>query len=161
MKKNNVISLERLNGMLANIKADKKVKEAALTPTVRKSMSLRKIRLKGHPETIYAFSKAAGREMMVMVDIVSGATKLVCDRDIVSMTDVKENFRIKGVTYGLFDTVNGHKRYRPLSCEPRKGRHKMSINGEEVASALQEAEQIAEDQEEAFWEMVTAAYSRV
>ena len=161
MKKNNVISLERLNGMLANIKADKKVKEAALTPTVRKSMSLRKIRLKGHPETIYAFSKAAGRKMMVMVDIVSGATKLVCDRDIVSMTDVKENFRIKGVTYGLLDTINGHKRYRPLSCEPRKGRHKMSINGEEVASALQEAEQIAEDQEEAFWEMVSAAYSRV
>ena len=157
MKKNNVISLERLNGMLANIKADKKVADAALEPTVRTSMSLKKIRLKGHSETVYAFSKAAGRKMMVMVDIVSGATKLVFDRDIVSMTDVKENFRIKGVTYGLLDTINGHKRYRPLSCEPRKDRHKMSINGEEIASALQEAEQIAEDQEEALWEMYCSA----
>lgn len=153
MKKNSVISLEKLNGMLANIKADKKVAEASLEPTVRTSMSLRKIRLKGHPETIYAFSKAAGNEEIVMVDIVSGATRLVSKLDIVSMTDVKDKFRLKGVTYGLIDTINGHKRYRPLSCEPRKDRHKMSVNGKEVVSAEAEIEGLAEDQCAALWDM--------
>ncbi len=143
------IALEKLNSVLANIKANKALevynqqKPDSKIGTVEENVHLAKVTLRvnfakneaNHP--FYAFVKNAGK-MLIIVDLVSGTAKVVTPSTVASVTNVKGNFRINGVTYGLKDTINGQPRFRPLSYEPKKDRHKMSINGEEVTRALAE-----------------------
>lgn len=155
------IALEKLNEVLVNVKANAAVKDfnASAAPndvidmdTVDKKVHLAKIVLRapavknqaGVP--FYAFIKRAG-DKMALVDVISGSAQLVCPSIIASESDVKGKFRINGITYGLKDTVNGYKRYRPLSCEPRKHpAKKIALNGPEISEALAEEEAIAEDE---------------
>jgi len=140
-----IIALEKLNSILVNIKADKTIdefdkKNPGLIGERDGKVHLVKIILrvgsfkKAAHVPFYAFVKKAG-SYIAIVDVETGAAQIVDPSVIASETDVKGNFRINGVTYGLKDTVNGCKRYRPLSCEPKRPRRKISVNSPEVTEA--------------------------
>lgn len=137
-----IIALEKLNTILVNRKADKVIadfskKNPDLIGECDRNVHLVKIilRVAGFKKNarvpFYAFIKRAGA-YDVVVDVETGAAQVVDPSIIASETDVKGNFRIDGVTYGLKDTIGGFKRYRPLSCEPKRPRQKLKVNSPEV-----------------------------
>lgn len=137
-----IIALEKLNSILVNRKADKVIaafskKNPDLIFDSDRNVHLVKIilRVAGFKKNarvpFYAFVKRAG-EYVAVVDVETGAAQVIDPSVIASETDVKGNFRIDGVTYGLKDTVDGFKRYRPLSCEPKRPRRKLKVNSPEV-----------------------------
>lgn len=134
------ISLEKLNSLLANIKADRTVKQyndanpdKAEPRACEHKIHLAKVVSRtdlfknkaGVP--FYAFVKKVG-SLVVLVDLVTGSAQIVAASVIASESDVKDNFRVNGVTYGVKDSVNGFKRYRPLSYEPKKPRRKLKVS---------------------------------
>lgn len=172
----NIIALEKLNGVLVNVKANKTL-ETFNKQNVEKMKKEAKLQGKEADENInvetiyfqsgakphlvkialsqpmfkkntgvpfYAFVKNANDGNVVIVDVITGSSKVINDSIIISETDAGDQFRIKGVTYSLQDTVGGLKRYRPLSAEPRKPRQRLTPNSPAVISAVMEEEAMQE-----------------
>ncbi len=146
------ISLEKLNSILVNQKLDKVINDfmsnnpELITSTehinAKPRLSKLCLRVAGFKKSIntpfYAFVKNAG-QLIAIFDIETGSAKMVDPTIISSETDVKDKdiFKISGVNYGLKDTINGFKRYRPLTFEGKKPRQKMSVFSPEVVDAIE------------------------
>lgn len=147
-----IIALEKLNGMLVNVKADtafaefqKKNPECIDLTTCDKQPQLVQLVLrvpmfkKNTAVPFYAFIKHSNT-LAAVVDVQTGSVKVIDPSVIASETEVHGDFRIKGVTYGLKDTIDGFKRYRPLSIEPRRPRKHLTPLSPEVVNSKEEAE---------------------
>ena len=151
------IAEKKLNTMVANIKADNAFSEfnkqnpdlvdvssCEAKPNLVKVVLRVAMFKKNASVPFYAFIKHSAN-FAAIVDIQTGAVKIVDSSVIASETEVLGNFRIKRVTYGLKDTVNGFKRYRPLSVAPRKPRKRLSPLSPEVVAAVCDSEAGTED----------------
>lgn len=150
-----IIGAKKLNSLVANMKADNAfsvfnkqnpdlvdVSSCEAKPNLVKVVLRVAMFKKNASVPFYAFIKHSAN-FAAIVDIQTGAVKIVDSSVIASETEVLGNFRIQGVTYGVGDTVNGYKRYRPLSVEPRKPRQHLSPLSPEVVSAVSECEAAA------------------
>ncbi len=151
-----IIGAKKLNSLVANMKADDAFKEfnkqnpdlvdvssCEAKPNLVKVVLRVAMFKKNASVPFYAFIKHSANNFAAIVDIQTGAVKIVDSSVIASETEVLGNFRIQGVTYGVGDTVNGYKRYRPLSVEPRKPRQHLSPLSPEVVAAVSECEDAA------------------
>lgn len=170
----NTIALEKLNSILVNVKANKtledfnkqyveKIKkerkaQGEETDVVIEIISFQpgekphlvKITLskplfkKNAGIPFYAFVKNADKGLVVLIDVITGSAKVIDASVILSETDAGDQFRIKGTTYALKDTVNGFKRYYPVSVAPRKPRQHLTPNSPVVDAALMEEKALQE-----------------
>lgn len=154
----NIIALEKLNAILANIKSDEAIKDfnqknkrknidsiqflADEKPHLMKLTLKQPLFKKNSGVPFYAFVKSADNGYIIVVDVITGAAKVIENSIIDSEADAGRKFRINGVTYGLQDTVNGFKRYCPLSVEPRKPRQRLTPNSKAVVYAVVEEEEM-------------------
>lgn len=151
------IAEKKLNTMVANIKANKAFEDfnkknpnlvdlssCEAQPQMVKIVLRVPMFKKNASVPFYAFIKHS-KNLNAIVDLQTGAAKIVDSSVIASETEVLGNFRIKGVTYGLKDTVNGFKRYRPLSVAPSKPRKRLSPLSPEVVAAVCDSEAGTED----------------
>lgn len=144
-----IICLEKLNSMLVNKKAEKTFAEfdkknpecvdlSTCTKIVLVKLVLRVPAFKKHASVpFYAFIKHSST-LAVIVDIETGSAQVFDPSVIAAEMEVKDNFRINGVTYGIKDTISGFKRYRPLSYAPKKPRRKLTPLSQEVVEAQKE-----------------------
>jgi hypothetical protein len=138
----NFISLEKLNGALANIKVNEAIKSmqkqfpdwkaSAVEDRVRLVKLMLAVDTDKHPARtpFYAFVKNIGKDL-VGVDVAFGSILLLSNDLILSCTNAKDKFRINGVEYGLFQNRKGRKRYRPLNTSPRKKNTNLNHNGDD------------------------------
>lgn len=68
-----------------------------------------------------------GEIVVVIFDVATGAVQLVDGSYIASETNVKGNFKIAGVTYGIKDTVNGIARYHRVVVPRKRPRKKVQL----------------------------------
>lgn len=128
MNKKRFVRPENLNSIVANNKANIAIEVALQNDptcfagaTIDQNVQLNKVVLREKAfgtkanRPFYAFSKRAGA-LTVLVDVTSGKTGLFDDSVIASATQVNEQFEIKGVIYGLKDTLNGQPRFRAVGC---------------------------------------------
>lgn len=152
-----IIAEKKLNSMVANIKANKAFQEfneknpdlvdfssCEAQPQMVKLVLRVAMFKKNASVPFYAFIKHS-KNLVALVDLQTGIAKVVDPSVIASETEVLGNFRIQGVTYGLKDTINGFKRYRPLSVEPRKPRKRLSPLSPEVVAAVRDSVAVAEE----------------
>ncbi len=153
------IALEKLNGILVNVKLVKALKdfnkknpglidiEKCETGTHLVQLVLRVplMKKKSHKPFI-AFIKHAG-ELAAIADVETGATVVVDPTVIASETEIRENFKIDNVTYGLKDSINGLKRYRPLAYKSQKPRQRLTPISSIVVNALADNEEDEFDEE--------------
>lgn len=68
-----------------------------------------------------------GEIVVVVFDVATGAVQLIDGSYIASETNVKGNFKIAGVTYGIKDTVNGIARYHRVVVPRKRPRKKVQL----------------------------------
>lgn len=68
-----------------------------------------------------------GEIVVVVFDVATGAIQLIDGSYIASETNVKGNFKIAGVTYGIKDTVNGIARYHRVVVPRKRPRKKVQL----------------------------------
>lgn len=126
------ICSSKLNSLLADAKASVALATVQSEDVVAEDTRLSKISLRsefaGHPvgSPFYAFVKRSGK-LFCVIDLKSGAIIIVGNDNIASLTNVKDNFEVDGICYGLKDTINGWPRYRALCALKRSKRRKARI----------------------------------
>lgn len=68
-----------------------------------------------------------GEIVVAVFDVATGAVQLVDGSYIAAETNVKGNFKIAGVTYGIKDTVNGIARYHRVVIPRKRPRKKVQL----------------------------------
>ena len=113
------ISEANLNSFVANQKANKVITAQNLPSHNGINLSRVVLRVKAfkHPSGVpfYAFMKLAG-EQTVLVDVETGATKIVANHQFAAQTNVRGKFKIGYFTYEQKDTINGMPRYKVVDC---------------------------------------------
>ena len=111
------ISEVNLNAIIANRCLDKAI-EAAGEKTNEKSVRLVKVVLRKTTShkmkarvPLYAFVKNVGSKLAIKV-LTTGVTAIIESSNISSVSEVKGDFSIGGITYGVKDTINGCPRYK-------------------------------------------------
>jgi hypothetical protein len=111
------ISNQNLNAYLANQIIDKAIADAG-EQSPYKTVQLAKIILRSSPNhkldtgvPIYGFVKNVGEITAIKV-LTNGAVVLIKSSQIVSSSEIKGEFTISGVTYGVKDYINGFPRYK-------------------------------------------------
>ncbi len=111
------ISEMNLNAFIANRCLDKTI-EAAGEKTNETSARLARVVLRKTTShkmkarvPLYAFVKNVGSKLAIKV-LTTGVTAIVESSNIFSVSEVKGDFSIGGVTYGVKDTINGCPRYK-------------------------------------------------
>lgn len=153
------IALEKLNGVLVNVKAVKALKdfnkknphlvniEKCETGVHLVQLVLRVPLLKKRSNKPFvAFIKHAG-ELAVIVDVETGSTQVVDPTVIASETEIQDTFSINDTLYGLKDTVNGFKRYHPLAYKSQKPRQRLTPISSIIVNALADDEEDAIEEE--------------
>lgn len=121
------ICSSKLNSLLADAKASVALATVQSEDVVAEDTRLSKISLRSefarHPAgtPFYAFVKRSG-DLYGVIDLKSGAIIVVGNDNIASLTNVKGNFEVDGICYGLKDTINGWPRYRALCALKRNKR---------------------------------------
>jgi len=111
------IAAQNLNAYVANQIIDNAI-IASGEQTPYKTVHLAKIILRDSPThklsvcvPMYAFVKAVGEKIAVRT-LTTGVVALLDNSQVVSASEVKGDFTISGVTYGIGDTINGFPRYK-------------------------------------------------
>lgn len=124
----NFISEANLNAYMANQKANKVITAQDLPSNNGISLSRVVLRIKAfkHPSGVpfYAFVKQAG-EQTVLVDVETGATKVVSNHQFAAQTNVRGKFKIGCFTYEQKDTIHGMPRYKVVDCNKYKRTNKI------------------------------------
>jgi len=137
--KKRIISDANLNGIVANSKANKVIREFiaehpnfSADRALESEMKLRKVTLReklfgvpaGKPR--YVFAKRVSKKLTVLVDVATGKTELVASAVVDSTEAVNGKFTVNGISYNIKDTVNGQPRYtaRGTVHKPRAKAHR-------------------------------------
>lgn len=111
------ISELNLNALMANQRVNAAIAKAG-EQTNEKTVRLAKIILRSSPThklktnvPLYAFVKNAGDKVAMQV-LTNGVVTLVDNSQVLSLSEVRGDFTINGITYGKKDTVNGVLRYK-------------------------------------------------
>lgn len=131
-----VVSLENLNGFIVNNTINMIANEMGAKAAEEKPRLVRLVlRNSAEPKIptgvpLVSFVKNLrlnGEIVVVVFDVATGAVQLVDGSYIASETNVKGNFKIAGVTYGIKDTVNGIARYHRVVIPRKRLRKKVQL----------------------------------
>ena len=131
-----VVSLENLNGFIVNNTINMIANEMGAKAAEEKPRLVRLVlRNSAEPKIptgvpLVSFVKNLrlnGEIVVVVFDVATGAVQLVDGSYIASETNVKGNFKIAGVTYGIKDTVNGIARYHRVVIPRKRPRKKVQL----------------------------------
>ena len=131
-----VVSLENLNGFIVNKTINMIANEMGAKAAEEKPRLVRLVlRNSAEPKIptgvpLVSFVKNLrlnGEIVVVIFDVATGAVQLVDGSYIASETNVKGNFKIAGVTYGIKDTVNGIARYHRVEIPRKHPRKKVQL----------------------------------
>ncbi|MBR3662155.1 MAG: hypothetical protein IKN67_02620 [Alphaproteobacteria bacterium] len=131
-----VVSLENLNGFIVNNTFEMIANEMGAKAAEEKPRLVRLVlRNSAEPKIptgvpLVSFVKNLrlnGEIVVVVFDVATGAVQLIDGSYIASETNVKGNFKIAGVTYGIKDTVNGIARYHRVVVPRKRPRKKVQL----------------------------------
>ncbi|MBR1399328.1 MAG: hypothetical protein IJ564_04030 [Alphaproteobacteria bacterium] len=131
-----VVSLENLNGFIVNNTFEMIANEMGAKAAEEKPRLVRLVlRNSAEPKIptgvpLVSFVKNLrlnGEIVVVVFDVATGAIQLIDGSYIASETNVKGNFKIAGVTYGIKDTVNGIARYHRVVVPRKRPRKKVQL----------------------------------
>lgn len=131
-----VISLENLNGFIVNKTINMIANEMGAKAAEEKPRLVRLVlRNSAEPKIptgvpLVSFVKNLrinGEIVVAVFDVATGAVQLVDGSYIAAETNVKGNFKIAGVTYGIKDTVNGIARYHRVVIPRKRPRKKVQL----------------------------------
>ncbi len=131
-----VVSLENLNGFIVNNTINMIANEMGAKAAEEKPRLVRLVlRNSAEPKIptgvpLVSFVKNLrinGEIVVAVFDVATGAVQLVDGSYIASETNVKGNFKIAGVTYGIKDTVNGIARYHRVVIPRKRPRKKVQL----------------------------------
>lgn len=131
-----VVSLENLNGFIVNNTINMIANEMGAKAAEEKPRLVRLVlRNSAEPKVptgvpLVSFVKNLrlnGEIVVVVFDVATGAVQLIDGSYIASETNVKGNFKIAGVTYGIKDTVNGIARYHRVVVPRKRPRKKVQL----------------------------------
>ena len=131
-----VVSLENLNGFIVNNTFEMIANEMGAKAAEEKPRLVRLVlRNSAEPKIptgvpLVSFVKNLrlnGEIVVVVFDVATGAIQLIDGSYIASETNVKGNFKIAGVTYGIKDTVNGIARYHRVVIPRKRPRKKVQL----------------------------------
>ena len=111
------ISVNNLNSMVANNVIDEALAKVGIITHCQR-VYLVKLILRKSPShkiktnvPLYAFAKSVGDKLAVKV-LTTGAVAVLDDTHIQMVSEVRGDFTLNGVTYGVKDTINGFRRYK-------------------------------------------------
>ena len=111
------ISANNLNAMVANNAIDEALGKIGIK-TRSHRVYLVKIILRKSPThkvktgiPLFAFAKSIGDKLAVKF-LANGAVAVLEDFNIRMVSEVRGDFTVSGVTYGIKDTINGFPRYK-------------------------------------------------
>lgn len=131
-----VVSLENLNGFIVNNTINMIANEMGAKAAEEKPRLVRLVlRNSAEPKIptgvpLVSFVKNLrinGEIVVAVFDVATGAVQLVDGSYIASETNVKGNFKIAGMTYGIKDTVNGIARYHRVVIPRKRPRKKVQL----------------------------------
>lgn len=131
-----VVSLENLNGFIVNNTINMIANEMGAKAAEEKPRLVRLVlRNSAEPKIptgvpLVSFVKNLrlnGEIVVVVFDVATGVIQLIDGSYIASETNVKGNFKIAGVTYGIKDTVNGIARYHRVVIPRKRPRKKVQL----------------------------------
>lgn len=131
-----VVSLKNLNGFIVNNTINMIADEIGAKTAETKPRLVRLVlRNSAEPKVptgvpLVSFVKNLklnGAIVVAVFDVASGAIQLVDGSYIASEVDLKDNFKIAGVTYGIKDTINGIARYHRVRIPCKRPRKKVQL----------------------------------